>query len=383
MFEAIFESCAVPAAIVDGQGQVTHCNAAFKQFAATYAERVVAHYPGAKIVGKVGASVHWVGKASAALQGVWVEGCGHSADTISGKGFYFDVSFTPVPGKTYATFFQIVDHSEKEAYASEGAGYRSLMDQAGTLLMTTDADLVINYLNPSLASVLRSHEETLRTLLPQFSVDNLIGVCIDDFHRNPDHQRRLLADHRKLPFRTDIKVGPLNFGLNTTALTDHHGEVIGYATEWFDNNAREDYGSEVQRLYNACREGELDVRGDTGRLDKNFATMMTQINEIVDALVEPVADVRAHLEEVSNGDLTAYVRTAYEGDHAVLKDALNATLDSLNEIMRNVRSSADEIANGSTQVASSSNALSDGATRQAAAIQEISASVSEMDQLWA
>ncbi|MFC7050789.1 methyl-accepting chemotaxis protein [Emcibacter nanhaiensis] len=51
--------------------------------------------------------------------------------------------------------------------------------------------------------------QTLRKLehLIPIRADELIGTCIDQFHKHPEHQRKLLADPANLPYNTTISLG--------------------------------------------------------------------------------------------------------------------------------------------------------------------------------
>jgi len=84
------------------------------------------------------------------------------------------------------------------------------------------------------------------------------------------------------------------------------------------------------------------------------------------------------LERMAEGDLKAEMKGDYRGDHAVMKRAVNEVLDSLNHLLGNVENSVFQVRSGSEQVASSSQSLSDGATQQAASLQEITSSMEEM-----
>ncbi|MBI3776014.1 MAG: methyl-accepting chemotaxis protein, partial [Gammaproteobacteria bacterium] len=97
------------------------------------------------------------------------------------------------------------------------------VDNAMTAIMMIDRNLVINYANKSTIALLKKHEPTLRTIYPAFNVEKLVGTCIDIFHKNPAHQRTLLSDPARLPYSTDIQVGPLVFRINVTALRDDAG----------------------------------------------------------------------------------------------------------------------------------------------------------------
>jgi methyl-accepting chemotaxis protein len=163
-------------------------------------------------------------------------------------------------------------------------------------------------------------------------------------------------------------------------------KVVKYATDitqqkleqFAKERAKEVYRKEVDRIVLAGKEGRLSDRGDLALLDADWKPVMQGINDIIDAIVEPIAELRGKLEKAASGDLTAYVTGDYKGDHQLLKNALNDTLDSLNDILGQVSTAAEQVASGSRQVSDSSQALSQGATEQASSLEEITASMTEM-----
>jgi methyl-accepting chemotaxis protein len=63
---------------------------------------------------------------------------------------------------------------------------------------------------------------TLRSLeqaLP-CKADDILGQCIDIFHKDPGHQRRILSEPKNLPFSARIKLGEETLDLLATALMD-------------------------------------------------------------------------------------------------------------------------------------------------------------------
>ena len=88
----------------------------------------------------------------------------------------------------------------------------------------------------------------------------------------------------------------------------------------------------------------------------------------------------AHMEEgARGGDLARRVAVdSLRGPCRAVAASVNNILDSLNGTMSQIMSSAEQIASGISQVSTASQALSDGATRQAASIEEITASIADM-----
>jgi methyl-accepting chemotaxis protein len=102
------------------------------------------------------------------------------------------------------------------------------------------------------------------------------------------------------------------------------------------------------------------------------------VNETLDAVVMPVNEASECLREMAKGNLDVEVKGDYMGDHAVIKDNLNATLASLNDIMNQVSVAADQVATGARQVSDSSQYLSQAATESASSLEEITASMHEL-----
>jgi methyl-accepting chemotaxis protein len=270
------------------------------------------------------------------------------------------------------------DLSAAKAKETEVRRLLSMIEGSITNFMTCDLDLKITSANPAVIKLLTRYQSDLRKIFPGLDVSKLIGTCIDIFHKRPEHQRRLLQDVRNLPFQAEIKVGEMEFGLNLSALYDAQGNHIGNAVEWIDNNARAAYRKEVDSVLGAMQNGDLAYRGREEALDRVYQPMLAGIHTIIEAIVEPLKEVKDKLGQVAAGDLGAYVTGDYKGDHQMLKNGLNDSLDSLNDILGKVADAADQVASGSRQVSDSSQALSQGATEQAASLEEITASMTEM-----
>ncbi|HKP96746.1 MAG TPA: globin domain-containing protein, partial [Fibrobacteria bacterium] len=236
-----------------------------------------------------------------------------------------------------------MDVTQAKAKETDVRRMMSMIEGSATNFMTCDLDLCITYCNPAVVSLLTKYQSDLRKFFPALDVTKLNGVCIDAFHKRPEHQRKLLKDVRNLPFLTEIRVGELEFGLNLSALYDAQGNHIGNAVEWIDQNARAGYRREVDRVLQAMTDGELSVRGREDVLDTAFRPMLAGVNQIIGAIVEPLEEVKEKLGQVAAGDLSAYVTGEYKGDHQLLKNALNDTLDSLNDILGQVTLAADQV----------------------------------------
>ncbi|WP_456717160.1 methyl-accepting chemotaxis protein [Bradyrhizobium sp. USDA 4353] len=110
----------------------------------------------------------------------------------------------------------------------------AVVEKVTSAVMLVDSDLNITYLNQASKQLFGQHLTEFRKVWPSFDPGAMIGTCIDIFHRNPAHQRTMLANPANLPFKTDITVGPLKISLNVNAMRNAQGVSQGFMLEWAD-----------------------------------------------------------------------------------------------------------------------------------------------------
>ena len=180
---------------------------------------------------------------------------------------------------------------------------------------------------------------------------------------------------------------------------------------------------ETDMLAQSAVEGKLSTRGDTTKFKGQYARVIEGINETLNAIIAPIEEASAFLQEIASGNLQVTMEGDYRGDHAdikvalnetienlrsyiteissalaevgggnldlsitaeykgdflEIKDSLNSIIQSLSQVMGDIANAADEVASGSRQVSDGSQALSQGSTEQAGSIQELTASISEV-----
>ena len=108
----------------------------------------------------------------------------------------------------------------------------SALDAVETNIMVADANYDIVYINASLAQMLKVAEHDIKKDLPQFSAATVIGSNIDIFHKNPAHQRRMLAAMTE-PHKTKLHIGGRAFTLLVSPVFEQ-GARSGTVVEWQD-----------------------------------------------------------------------------------------------------------------------------------------------------
>lgn len=131
-------------------------------------------------------------------------------------------------------------------------------------------------------------------------------------------------------------------------------------------------------LAEAAKNGELGARGNASKFRGGYRQIIESLNNTIENFLAPINQMVKWLTQMSNGELAIEIEGEFRGQYAAMKDALTKTLDSLNEILVQVQVTVNDVANGANQVSDSSQSLSEGATRQASSLEEITASMNQV-----
>lgn len=137
----------------------------------------------------------------------------------------------------------------------------------------------------------------------------------------------------------------------------------------------------LQRLAKGDLVCDMEVaRGDqdTNDIYDIFSEISSNMHASFSAIKSYVAEVAEILGKLSEGDLTVEIKSEYLGDFVTLKDSINKIVDDLNMVFAEIAIAAAQVTSGTQQVANGSQEISHGATEQASAIEQLTASLSEI-----
>jgi len=194
--------------------------------------------------------------------------------------------------------------------------------------MMVDRNLVITYVNQSTINLFREHEATFKEHYPGFSADELVGSSIDQFHQNPEHQRRVLSDPRNLPYRAEMSVGKLRFAINVVALLDSRKQHVGCALEWQDVTGHREREAEIERLTQAIEQAS------TALMMVDESLTITYVNESTRRLLRNrEAEIRKHFPDFSVDKLIGtnidVFHATPQKQHALLQDTSSMPRQSM------------------------------------------------------
>ncbi|HYQ14386.1 MAG TPA: methyl-accepting chemotaxis protein [Polyangiaceae bacterium] len=244
--------------------------------------------------------------------------------TKDGRELWLRAIYSPVVDQT-GRYVKVVKFATDITATRRGeeqqAQLRQMIDNAPVNVMFCDLDLVIRYANNTSIQTLRKLEKYL-----PITADRLVGSSIDIFHKNPMHQRRLLADPKNLPHTAQIPLGPETLSLLVSAITDASGRYIGPMLTWevVTEKLATEQAAKVAQEREQAHASELKEKVDT-------------ILEVVNA--------------AARGDLTKQITVS--GD-----DAVGRLAQSLGGFIGTMRQSVGAIAGNATTLGAASEELS-------------------------
>jgi methyl-accepting chemotaxis protein len=184
----------------------------------------------------------------------------------------------------------------------------------------------------------------------------------------------------------------MNFQVDTSYILNAKGEKIGHIEVVQDITARsrsntylKDEVAKIAAALDELAQGNLSFEYSVGEGDQytrvereSLMAISGSLGTAVSTLQGYVGQISSLLKGMADGDLSMGEVDAFKGDFAGISDSLNIITESFNSIFSDINASADQVAAGTTQVAAGSQALSQGATEQASAIEQLSASVVEV-----
>jgi len=170
------------------------------------------------------------------------------------------------------------------------------------VLLADPTDFTITYANQTSIDTLKE----LQQYLP-CQADDIVGQCIDIFHKNPVHQQKMLADPNNLPINAKIRLGEETLDLRVSALMGTDGGYIGPMLTWtvvtkfvemvdnFESNVK----TVVESVASASTEMEMSARtlSATAEEASSQSTAVAAASEEASTNVQTVAAAAEQLAQ--------------------------------------------------------------------------------------
>jgi methyl-accepting chemotaxis protein len=268
---------------------------------------------------------------------------------------------------------------EREAKVSaENLRIKIALDSSSTAMMISNVDRVIVYANAAAFKVMQDAESEMRNKFADFRAQNLVGMKIDGFHRDPARQTAML-DKMSSSHTFDVQVGPRSLRVVANPVINEKGERLGAVAEWTDRTSVIAIEREIDGLVNAASQGDLSRRIDLAGKDGFFLSVSKGLNQLVDNTEAALTATSVVLGRVAQGDLTQTIDVELSGTFGQLKDDTNSTIERLREVIGRIKDATDLINTASKEIAAGNTDLSSRTEEQASSLEETASSMEELN----
>ena len=126
-----------------------------------------------------------------------------------------------------------IKHQEAKVLAQETTRINRALDVCQANVMMVDNELNIIYANGAVIEMMQANETQLKTVLPDFQANDLIGSGVHNIHTNPVEQYDILATITGA-YYAELKLAGFTFDQTATPVFDNDGVRIGIVVEWHD-----------------------------------------------------------------------------------------------------------------------------------------------------
>ncbi|HXY96317.1 MAG TPA: methyl-accepting chemotaxis protein [Steroidobacteraceae bacterium] len=267
-----------------------------------------------------------------------------------GREVWLQSTYNPIrdmDDKTFKVVEYSTDITEQVRQSELNAAFKGALDNLSANVMVADIDLNIIYLNNAMRDLMGGAQDDFRKDLPSFDASRLLGASIDGFHRNPAHQRNLLASLEKT-FTSQIAIGGRTLRISANPMVDAGGRRLGTVLEWADRTAELGIASDIKALVQSATSGDLSQRMDLSGKSGVFAEIGKGINQLTENMSEVVSIVQAAAIEVSRGAVEISQGNADLSQRTEEQAAsLEETASSMEQMTSTVKQNADNASQAS------------------------------------
>ncbi len=270
------------------------------------------------------------------------------------------------------------DVSEAKRKADEYQRIKIALDNVSTGVMIADNDRNVVYVNKSVVSMFGKAEADIRSQLPNFSIDTLVGSSIDGFHKIPSHQAQILADAKSCLNTVSINWGDRYMVVTVSPVVSPEGKRMGSVAEWLDRTAEVMVEREVAVILVAAVMGDFTKRITMQGKQGFYRELSESVNQLIQTSESGLNEAVRVFNALSQGDLTEKIINHYSGIFGELKDDANSTVDDLTEVIGQIKAVADSIHDAAKEIARGNTSLSHRTEVQANSLDQTTNSMQKL-----
>jgi methyl-accepting chemotaxis protein len=257
-----------------------------------------------------------------------------------------------------------------DSLMEEAADKISYLNAIPTPLFVIDREFKILFANPAAAETVGRKPEDLPGC-----------KCYDTFRmphcRTPECRSAMaLATNEVCHGQSSVPQGDHSLPVRyiATPMRDSHGQVVGALEYLLDITGEVRSLDGIRELVASATVGKLAKRADVSIFDGNFKQIAAGVNDLLDAIMRPLAEAAKVLEESAKKNLVMRMQGDYQGEYRAIEDNLNNTLSALHSAIKQIGDTIGAVARAAEELTSVSQTMSAAAHENSAQATVVSAS---------
>jgi len=335
---------------------------------------------------------------------------------------------SPRPKTELAEGINTVTNTASTAKNWDEMGTHDALNVLSNPIMIADPDMIIRFVNEAGYKMFEAIENDIRQDLPSFVPRKVVGRNIDDFHKNPAHQRRIMENIVE-PHDGEFTVGGKRLAFKATPILDQSGKTYSIFVEWQDRTSAHQENKEITLLIDEIGKMATAHAGGTishfvpaesfndrlrvvaegtntmvrqhietkkkilacvsefarGNFDapiENFSGERFFINDTIEDIRSAFRKVTAEIERfcvaLDAGDLSIDLdRDGFDGDYRRIVDAMETALSGLNRTVSSASQQVAQVAITVEQISQSSQSLAANSQIASSSVDEVSSSTEQ------
>ncbi|MBN9420820.1 MAG: Tar ligand binding domain-containing protein, partial [Candidatus Accumulibacter sp.] len=268
--------------------------------------------------------------------------------------------------------------AEAKRVADENLRIRIGLDCVSGPVRIADNEGTIIYANKALLATVTRLEESIRTYIPGFSAERLVGSDVGVFYKENRAAALETLKNLKETRRAELDIGNRRFLVATNPIVNERGERLGTVGEWTDRTDELNAQNAISRLVSEAAAGELGGRMDVAQQQGFYREVGSGFNQLLETTEKAMNELAEILALMAAGDLTRSMSGDYQGKFGQIRDHANATIAQLRELVGQIKDSTDAINTAAKEIAMGNQDLSARTEEQASSLEETASSMEEL-----
>jgi len=107
--------------------------------------------------------------------------------------------------------------------------------------------------------------------------------------------------------------------------------------------------TETETLIKVVKDGKLDLRGSADKFNGKWGSLVSGLNELVEAFVSPINTTADYINKISKGEIPPKITEDYNGDFNEIKNSVNTCIDNLNLMLNSMTTTIDDQKSGNIE----------------------------------